>query len=1034
MISSFARVSWVGILAVVAAVPIGQWEAALGLLFVGFLIFLSFRERYLVVWLGGWVFFLLSREVLSVPTLGGGSQVALVVACVAFIVATALFSVSALLYTDSRRYLPWVGVLCSLGVGIAVTRAILFPSSVSLFLCFQVLCHAIAFLAALRLALFAIGRPGAGSWLFALTLLLLHFRAQDGGGEAASSYALISAVLLRLSILLVVLDESRLRARRLDVMNAITTGAIGTRDYDSMMLMAMDELRCLYGAKFAWFQLVEGENLVLKQHVGLPQCLTESRLRVPLRDSVIQRLLTGPATIKISVRSLAPELGDVLERTGMRYLVLTPVMGKKAQVGVLVFGLTGRRSFTAEQLQFLTTTANQLGMAGENLRMFEQVLHSQRQWLATIDSIDDFILVHDAEPRVLRLNQALARRLERPLMELINQPLASVLPNAQSGCPYCRLAKQIDDEVADPCFGGYSLISTSSYTEDQGGRIGIVHVISDRTERRAGEERYRQLFESVQEGVFASTPDGQLLDYNPAFASMLGYENREEMRGIDLGKELFLNPEHRAAYSADMARQGYLRNYEIALRRKDGRVVTLMENSFAVRDAQGKIERYQGFLVDITEKKRVEEDMRRRNRELGALNAMATIATQTFDLDEILQTTLRWTTELYAQHCDILLFDVESGHLMRSETSREDRDAIREGLRCLVEDKELAEAIARAQGEILTEQDLPRLPEAAQSWIVNHGYESFLVIMMYSQRKTLGLLLISSPNKKQFTEADRHLAIAIARQLGNSVEKVLLYEETARAYDNLRNTQEKLLQSEKMSAIGQLISGVAHELNNPLTAILGYAQLLETEPIGERAQDFVCKLYRQTQRTHRVVQNLLSFSRQRKPIQSQVDLRRVLEDTLALRESDLKLNNVTVERSFDPTAPFITGDAHQLEQVFLNIINNAVDAIMDSAQDGSLKVSIYSEGDRVCIEFRDSGPGLKDPKKIFDPFYTTKKIGKGTGLGLSICYGIVKEHGGDIIAFNYEKGGAVVQLKLPIAGRWNASVVLENARSTIQSG
>ena len=195
-----------------------------------------------------------------------------------------------------------------------------------------------------------------------------------------------------------------------------------------------------------------------------------------------------------------------------------------------------------------------------------------------------------------------------------------------------------------------------------------------------------------------------------------------------------------------------------------------------------------------------------------------------------------------------------------------------------------------------------------------------------------------------------------------------------------------------MSAVGRLISGVAHELNNPLTAVLGYAQLLETEPLGERAQDYVRKLYKQTQRTHRVVQNLLSFSRQRKPIQSQVDLRRVVEDTLALRESDLKLNNILVKRNYDPDVPFITGDAHQLEQVFLNIINNAVDAIMDSAQSGRLMVRVYPEDDRACIEFRDTGPGLEDSKRIFDPFYTTKKIGKGTGLGLSICYGIVKGH------------------------------------------
>jgi two-component system NtrC family sensor kinase len=1029
----FARFGSLGILAVVSLIPIGQWEAALGLLFAGILIYRSFRERYLVIWLGGWVFFLLSRESRSTSALVDG-QVALAVACVAFVVAITLFSASALLYTDSKRYLSWIGVLCSLSAGVAIIRAFWYPSSFSLFLCFQVLCHAIAILAVIRLALFAIGRPGSGPWFFAITLLLLHFVEQPGGGQASSAYEISSAVLLRLSILFVVLDESRLRARRLEVMNAITTGAVGTRDYDGMMLTAMNELRSLYGAKFAWFQMVEGENLVLQQHVGLPQAVIESRLRVPLRDSGVLPLLRGYETILVSVRRLAPELRDDLEQAGMRYLVLVPVMGKKAQVGVLAFGLTGRRSFTAEQFQFLTTTANQLGMAGENLRMVDQVLHSKRQWLATIDSINDYILVHDAEPRVLRLNQALARRLERPLEELINQPLASVLPNSQFGCPYCRLAKQSDDEVSDPCFGGYSLVSTSSYAEDQGGRIGIVHIICDRTERRAGEERYRQLFESVQEGVFVSTPDGRLLDYNPAFASMLGYENRDEMGGIDLGRDLFLSPEHRAAYSEDMARQGYLRNYEIALRRRDGRVITLMENSFAVRDARGQIERYQGFLVDITEKKRVEEDIRRRNRELGALNAMATLATQTFDLDEILQNTLHWTTELFAQHCDILLFDVESGCLMRTETSREDRDAVREKLRRMVEDdKELAECIGHAQNEIRTEQDMLLLPQSAQSWVVNHGYESFIVVVMYSQRKTLGLLLISSPNKGQFTEPDRNLALAIARQLGNSVEKVLLYEETARAYDNLRNTQEQLLQSEKMSAVGQLISGVAHELNNPLTAILGYAQLLETEPIGERAQDYVRKLYRQTQRTHRVVQNLLSFSRQRRPIQSQVDLRRVLQDTLALRESDLKLNNVIVEKSFDPAVPFITGDAHQLEQVFLNIINNAVDAIMDSAQDGSLKVSLSSDGDRVLIEFRDSGPGLKDPKKIFDPFYTTKKIGKGTGLGLSICYGIVKEHGGDIVAFNHEKGGAVVQLKLPMAGRGKPSVILERAQEAAQA-
>src|SRR5512135_828783 len=173
-----------------------------------------------------------------------------------------------------------------------------------------------------------------------------------------------------------------------------------------------------------------------------------------------------------------------------------------------------------------------------------------------------------------------------------------------------------------------------------------------------------------------------------------------------------------------------------------------------------------------------------------------------------------------------------------------------------------------------------------------------------------------------------------------------------------------------MSAVGQMISGVAHELNNPLTAILGYAQLLETEKLGERGQDFAQKIFRQAQRTHRVVQNLLSFARQRKPQKVQVDLRRVLDDTLLLRDYDLKLNNIVIERDYGTSVPAVVADAHQFEQVFLNIINNAADAMLEQKQGGTLRVRIGAEPGGICIEFHDSGPGLKDVKSIFDPFYT----------------------------------------------------------------
>jgi two-component system NtrC family sensor kinase len=288
--------------------------------------------------------------------------------------------------------------------------------------------------------------------------------------------------------------------------------------------------------------------------------------------------------------------------------------------------------------------------------------------------------------------------------------------------------------------------------------------------------------------------------------------------------------------------------------------------------------------------------------------------------------------------------------------------------------------------------------------------------LFWGKDSPIGIMGLRSHTEHEYSSGEENLMVAISRQLATTIEKVRLYEETCKAYEDLRRTQEQLLQSEKMSAVGQLIAGVAHELNNPLTAILGYAQLLESEGLNERAHDYVGKMFKQAQRTHRVVQNLLSFARQRKPERSEVDVRKVLEETLTLRDYDLKVNNIVVEKDLGEKSALVVADPHQIEQVFLNIINNAVDAVLETGRSGKLKIHVFCERNEVCAQFADDGPGIKDPKRIFDPFYTTKSVGKGTGLGLSICYGIVKEHGGDITAHNAsEGGGAVIEVRLPMA-------------------
>ncbi len=292
------------------------------------------------------------------------------------------------------------------------------------------------------------------------------------------------------------------------------------------------------------------------------------------------------------------------------------------------------------------------------------------------------------------------------------------------------------------------------------------------------------------------------------------------------------------------------------------------------------------------------------------------------------------------------------------------------------------------------------------------------------------MAIIAGANRRPrvLTRSEETLLGNIARQVRDALENAQLYEQARRAYEDLRHAQEKLLQTEKMAALGQLVSGVAHELNNPLAAIIGYAQLLGSHVSG-KGSDFLSKLMRQTQRTQKIIQDLLSFSRQSKPERQPLDVNHMIEDALVLRDFDLRAGNVTVVRQFADGLPAVFGDRHQLEQVCLNIITNALDAMSETEQPPILEVRTYAAkranrgsqsfaapllGD-VVIDFSDNGPGVKEPARIFDPFYTTKKVGRGTGLGLSICYGIVKEHGGEIEVLGCQPNGSTFRVRLPAA-------------------
>jgi PAS domain S-box-containing protein len=989
-------------------------SATLVLLAAALLVFRTFRERYLLVWILGWVAYYISvsgHVVLSHPN----AQLESAINQAEMILALSLFAAGTQIYCHARKLLSGLLIFSILLIAGTLARGILLPGSEVLEIGFQACYRLIAIVAAFQLIRYRWARWEIGTWLLSASLIITHLDWSPLAGRLPPGFNLVADLLLGLSMLLVVLDDSRARTQRLAVVNALTTSITRAREQGPMMVTALEELKRLMLAKAAWFRMVEGEKMVIVQQIGLSPEFMQDRGSVPLDDKFEDTLThEGPILVKTSTSDETARLQ--LKKEGFHHSVLVPVKGKKSIIGVLTLGSRHHLAYTPDEMEFLETTAHQLGLAVENLRLVEQIVRSHRQWANTFDSIQDFVLVHDANFRIMKANRALLERLGQAPADVVDLPCEAVLPKNSKwkDCPYCLGADEIFHEAPDPCFGGFSVVSTSSYTEQGKAEKGTVHVVRDTTDRRVAEANYRLLFEQAQEGVFVASPGGRLIDCNDALIRMLGYSKREEIMALGLDTEVYAFPSQREAFHREIELHNFVRNFEVTLRHKDGSLLTVLESTFVTKDANGKIERYQGFLLDITEKKRAEDEIRRRNRELNALNAMAVIATQSFDLDEILNLTLRQVVSLMATDGGSIYMADPEGPKFRRRATWGQRSADRARLSEVDLNEGFGDLVTRSRTEVITPEFLPHLPSAAADFI--RGEASGIWVLLWSKDKCVGIMGLTSRQPRTYTESDENLLVAIGRQLATTIERVRLYDETSRAFDDLRRTQEQLLQSEKMSAVGQLIAGVAHELNNPLTAILGYAQLLQSEELAERAADFVTKLFKQAQRTHRVVQNLLSFARQRKPHKQTIAIAKVLEETLALRDYDLRVNDIKLEREIDAQLPAVTADPHQLEQVFLNIINNAVDAMLETGHGGCLKATACMRDGQIHVEFHDTGPGIKEPNRIFEPFYTTKTVGKGTGLGLSICYGIIQEHGGRITAHNRDEGGAMITVVLPSAG------------------
>jgi PAS domain S-box-containing protein len=604
-------------------------------------------------------------------------------------------------------------------------------------------------------------------------------------------------------------------------------------------------------------------------------------------------------------------------------------------------------------------------------QLFSLISKSQQGYRDLIDTFEDLLFSITNDGKILTVNRSFADLLDvtfadvvgRRLDEFFDLPEASDRMALQNWMPRFMQRRRwtgvVRARVIKTGELRYFDCVLHAIVRDET-VLGISGFARDITKERESETRFTELFQTLREGVYLASADDRITEVNPALAQMLGFENKEELLNCQVGS-LYRKAADRIEEQNLLGSLGFLRAHEVTLQhREEGRDVVAVHTTAAIRDPAGKFVRYQGTFVDVTEQREMERRLHREQEFAGRL--MDSFP----DLVIVLDTNGRYTF-VSPQIIDILGFRPEElvGKRMGGRTDPSDRTAMLEMFDDLI---------------------FNRLSEGQIEYRTQHKNGAWRVFR------------------------------ASARPLHDEEGRITGVIASARDITEQQRLQQQLIQSERLAAMGQMIAGVAHELNNPLTAILGVTELLRDQSNNETQTRQLDLAHRQARRAAHIVQSLLVFSRPSTPRTTLLHLPDLLQRTLQLHEHSLNANHIHVDLSARPDLPTVRGDSNLLTQVFLNLIVNAEQAINEVRDHGTLRIRLGVVGDRVLITFQDDGVGIRREllPRIFDPFFTTKRPGRGTGLGLSICMAIIREHSGDISAQPLPDGGSVFTVSLPV--------------------
>jgi PAS domain S-box-containing protein len=593
---------------------------------------------------------------------------------------------------------------------------------------------------------------------------------------------------------------------------------------------------------------------------------------------------------------------------------------------------------------------------------------------AILEAFDDGIYVMNQDLIVEYMNPSMIADFGDGVGKKCHQ----VLNQTEEKCPWCRSneifdGNKLNREVYVPLVDKTYYLTEIPF-ENQDGSISKLSIYRDISERkrreeklRASEENFKNLFEHVACGVFISSKEGKFLSANRALLDMLGYESNDEFLKIDITKDLYVRPEDREKFIEMIERDGRVIDYDVEFKRKDGRTVPVLLTGHARYDKNGNVIGYEGLNVDISQRKLMERQLK-----------------EAYDfINKIIQSSPN----------AIMATDMTGSILIWNRAAEETLGyKAAEVIGKMSIDKIYPEGTARKVMQMMRSPDHGGVGKLKAYPMVYVRQDGTVV------EGNLSAAIIYDANGKEIAS------------VGSFVDlKERLEMERA-----LRRTQEQLLQSEKLAAMGRLTSQIAHELNNPLYGIMNTLELLKTEVSPQSKRRKVLEMaLSETVRLSELLRKMLSFSRPDQEEKQAVDLNTVVDEILLLHEKQLQENDIKIKTSFAGELPPIMASKNQLRQVFLNLVANARDAMPDG---GTLSVKTHSDKTNVKIEIGDTGVGIKEEhlKRIFDSFFTTKDSIKGVGLGLSVCYGFIKDLGGDIQVRSAVGAGTTFTITLPI--------------------